>query len=117
MTDPMLQAIVRTVNDLDASVGITLSVQGGTITGYLISAGEYFDAAFEALDGPKRTKVGDKLKNLFSSATVRATDATPEFLHLKEARYFLDADVEEKGALWRGKLSDVSGFHFGVTKP
>lgn len=114
MTDPILQEVVRIVEQTNGGISITLTVQGRVITGKLISAGEYIDGVHAQL--PSGSEIGKQLGDYLASAKVRAEAAAAPFVHLQDARFFTEERLAEPGVYWRGKLSDVSGFYIGVTR-
>ena len=130
--DPMLLAYVRAV-ELGAELGLTINVPGATISGILIARRAYrvaHTAAFaEGARGAElhtlAAGVEESLAGELALADALAPDpgtpgAVPEdlaYLHLRDARFLsggaLVPPIGRPGALWRGRLEDVTGWSLG----
>ena len=98
--------------------GITLNVGGLLVSGYIASGRDFAmhysltDFILEKVDSPDSKRPPEDGE--------ASPDYLPEFIHLSDAHYFspggLPIPGEDKGVFWRGRLSDVSGFHFGILK-
>jgi len=136
--DFLLQAIVDLANTTGIEMGITLCVGGMVVSGVLISGKTYFEEiANDTLQssGPAdqaevRQGLSDYLGNLgklIYGQTVNEEQAgnkgdqimkrLPRYIHLRNAKVFHNSGQpmpENRGLWWRGRLSAVDGFSFGV---
>lgn len=96
------------ISKAEEPLHVTLFLPGTIITGAIISAEEYMNrnglnALWEMLNPSKNERVAFERR---------------EYIHLKDARFFLNANeltsTVQSGILWRGKLSSVVGFCFGA---
>jgi hypothetical protein len=130
--DNFLQELVGLVNLGSTTFGITLQVSGMLLYGVLIGGKEYFQAFGEAfgksvVDSTGNQEMGDSFKALFAERgnvydrTLEPDDepiVLPVFIHLRNV-YFLTPGlgqpipVTSEGVLWRGRISEVSGFVLG----
>ena len=127
MVDPFLQSLIRVVNRVDVEVPVTLAVQGLLISGMLCSALKYSEA-FSDSWGPELLSIfGDQGAELYRKSMTQGLNAmsnqsesTEGYIHLKQVQYRAGtASVESPagplpGHLWRGRLTDVSGFSLGL---
>lgn len=124
--DWLLQDVVRMINHLEAaSVGVTLTLPGGVITGELISLRQYFHEyaaqwkeAFRAL--PEVAETVEQQWKEFGDENSKSLKETNEalfsYIHLKNATFITANGVLKmggRGLLWRGRISTVSGFAIG----
>lgn len=141
--DPVLTALVRTVNaqTSEVTVGVTLTLTGSVVSGYLVPAQTWFEAmSVEAAASPgdgrdwallfthyaeemheraqhRRVakELDEQLPDRYAEA-IRAAD--PEvYVHLQQARVYgghRDDGFPTGGMAWRGRLADVAGWAFGV---
>jgi hypothetical protein len=124
-TDYILTSLVR-VAELDVEVGITLYINGLTITGHLINAVKYFELlSEEAKDGfgDGMSKGFDQhraaIEKIYKSNKNYRTDVV-RFIHLRDARIVSGSHFTPtigKGILWRGKTNKVDAFHLGIIMP
>ena len=120
--DPELWWLANFAAAGGVSIKVTLVLGGSTITGVLISDGEFFELLADAFDAGKGKKSGParfagilrgkaaERTRLDSSAG--RTGATPDVwhIHLRDARIWsLEGGARTLG-LWRGRLSEVSGW-------
>lgn len=130
--DLVLQELVRIFNsgDSDEGSGITLSVGGILVSGYLIGGAKYIEHFISHVSGEgtqdtERTqKVAGYLEPLREfyrppqdHSEVDPAWQYPVYIHLKNARFFHPggpAIPTNKPIWWRGRLSSVDGFSFGV---
>jgi hypothetical protein len=130
--DPMLLAYVRAV-ELGAELGLTITVPGATISGILISrrafrvahSAELAEGARGAdlhrlARGVEETLAGELALADALAPDTNDLDEVPEdltYLHLRAARFLsggaLVPSVGRPGALWRGRLEDVTGWSLG----
>lgn len=126
--DWYLRSLVEIVNKSQMEVGITLVVSGLIVTGTMISGKTYFEKFASDISGAMEKAFGpsgiDAIRESFAapskmyghSSEVPVTP--PGFIHLKDARFFISPNVgiPNSGSLWRGRLSQVSGFTLGEYK-
>lgn len=132
--DAVLATIVAMVNTFESGgFGITLTVGGSLVTGILISGTEYFQRFAEFWPQSTNTKLGETLKKIFmdvaedfgkqakeqfeehASGDYKTTSPL-QFIHLKDARVATPSGLVPThfGLLWRGRLSEVQAFSWGV---
>jgi hypothetical protein len=124
--DMVLQDLVGIVNRFPpSSFGVTFVAGGTVITGDLISAQEYFERYGQmwrqvlnsAPDVAK--KIGDDWTALGARHTEQATGNPTgpyNFAHLRNARVLMASGLypTSTGLLWRGRISQITGFSIGV---
>ncbi|PSN11762.1 hypothetical protein C7271_24235 [filamentous cyanobacterium CCP5] len=122
--DKALCALVAIPERTNIELGITLSVGGLIISGYLVSEEAYF---LQMMDIIGRTKaeadVRDTLKDFLDQLRkgLKAKDddekiRMPQFVHLRSAKMYPSQGhgMPTQGqALWRGRISSVDGFSLG----
>jgi hypothetical protein len=125
--DGFLQSLVDLMNRTPLEVGITLSVNGLTISGMMISGRRYFEMLGDSVASSltDQPTIAESLRqycsmpaSLYPAAgeTADADRPPPFFIHLRDARIFHNSGAPlptNQGVLWRGKLTDVSGFFIG----
>lgn len=124
--DWLLALLVNMVDtNLDFRVGVTLTVRGAVVTGQLISATRYFELfASKFGEGFQNEETGKGIAGVFQEygAEARAAAArnTSElgFVHLVNTQHLSPGapglPTASDGILWRGRLSEVSGFMLGT---
>ena len=138
MPDRFLLTLINIVDaDGELEVGITLYVSGVIVSGLLISARRYFELLNEAVqtDGSQegaglREALGDALTDVGESYRAAGLNIEAEAgqvaleLLLTSYIHMRNAEVHAPGgpghlapALWRGRLSHVSGWSLGVLAP
>ncbi|KQX76051.1 hypothetical protein [Aeromicrobium sp. Root472D3] len=120
--DVLLSFTVRMMEKLDtgdgptSSMSLTINVPGGVISGQLIARHrwvEQIQAAMMAADAQTGKAFGEAFEELKPPA-----DAKPNFLHLQNAHYVSGGSASAgDGFLWRGRISDVSGWSFTQAVP
>ena len=118
--DSALQALVFMVNNHNYEINITLNVNGVIISGKLCSGKEYFNEIGEAFKQNAKIEKPEKMKEILDISkqignmlyTENNIDQPPPYIHLKDAIFFGKKNTSQH-FLWRGKLSDVNGFHLG----
>jgi hypothetical protein len=103
---------------------MTLFVSGMVITGRLIGGKAFFAGLREQLTGffggPDATE--PEVLDFFTKDATELYDKTPEpqgappsFIHLAKAQVFTpgQAPMPTSGSFWRGRISQVDGWHFG----
>ncbi len=129
--DWFLEDLVRRANENGLSLGLTLCVGGGLVSGALIGGREYFEGfADEVASRVADPEVARRAREFFRSpAALYREEGGPgrakasslvdplSYIHLKAVR-FLTAGGEpipgKHGGYWRGKLSAVDGFVLGL---
>jgi len=124
-TDWVFENLVRSVNTEDHFfMSVTLCVNGGVLTGELISPRLYF-YEYGKLWEQVLAKAGDfaqKIRGNWEAigekelAELRGSDRkTVTFFHLRNARIVVGPQPIPNvgGFLWRGRISEVSGFAIG----
>jgi hypothetical protein len=122
--DWYLQSLVSLVNKSNIEFGITLFVEGLTISGQVVSGRKYFETFAKEFSGayPGNAESQENIRQaLASRASIydhKDSDGTPpppQFIHLVNCRCFSSGGVlpNNRGVLWRGKINAVSGFSLG----
>jgi hypothetical protein len=122
--DWFLQALVSLANS-GIETGVTLSVGGFLISGFLVSGKRYFeyiasDESLAGLNEDYRESVSKYYLTFGSIYGVQSDNENPPlptFLHLRGARYFHHAGKAiptNSGIWWRGRLSEIQGFSIGT---
>lgn len=119
--DFYLQSLVNMANDHGTEIGITLVLGGTVLTGTLISGPTYFKAFSEAFaaawpgDAQAKEDIRESLalpSTMYGQGKTEAVGAS--FIHLKGATVRTpNGYLPESGMLWRGRLTEVSGFMLG----
>lgn len=128
--DRALRAFAAIPERTKLELGITLSVHGIIVSGFLISEEAYFRGIAERItedrETPSETKdlLTDFIHQLQEGLKTKSDDSErsllPEFIHLREAKMY---PSQGKGipsygeALWRGRISSVDGFSLGEILP
>lgn len=120
--DWFLQSFVTMFNENNGSMGLTLVTHGFLVSGQLIGGKEYFEGFGDDLasaipnggDKIKQTykEMGEKVYNREKEGNSHA----PTFIHLKNAKFFHPNGQPiptNRGVLWRGRISEISGFSLG----
>jgi len=124
--DWLLQDVVRLINQVDGmSLGVTLVVGGGVVTGDLISVKNFFHE-YGKLWKEGFTSKAAELAEMFDQQWREFGDRAFEeikaakprlfgYVHLRNARYVLGSTFVPTagGMLWRGRISEVAGFSIG----
>ncbi|WP_342620756.1 gas vesicle accessory protein GvpU [Rhodoferax sp. GW822-FHT02A01] len=124
-TDWFLQSLVNLTNKSAFQVGITLQVSGMLVSGVLVSHKQYFEGfASELANAFADTEEAETIKTHISSyGDSYKSDGEneeplppPQFIHLKETRFFNTAGNPipgNRGVWWRGRICEVGGFTLG----
>ena len=127
-TDYHLILLVSLTNSADLEMGITLTVPGGIVTGNLISFSSWckkqahlvtpfhslgFSAYSDFLNNAAKELEQERADKYAIEAIKKEDD--PLFINLSEARFLTSEGplLSNPESLWRGKLSDVSGWMLG----
>lgn len=124
-SDWLLMDFVRYANS-GLSLPITLMMGGSLVSGTLIGGAQWLERfselTFDSLKGVSR-EIAEVLRgNIASYAEIYMRepeeDAPPaSFVHLYNAKIYTGGKIvptEGAGMLWRGRLSEVSGFNLGT---
>ena len=109
-------------------VPVTLQLSGLTVSGVTIDGPDYFrrlgDLVAEGMQTGNLSNAADSMREYFARYTEIYAPAEGEageppqpahYIHLENARFWgTDGQtINSQGALWRGRLSEVSGFFIG----
>ncbi|WP_301181601.1 gas vesicle accessory protein GvpU [Thalassolituus sp. UBA3500] len=121
--DPVLQQFVDMANTMKMSMGITLNIGGSAITGTLIGKDEYFETLGAQVKGALERMSGKPFEGTPFSSKGDTDEGESDhdfletrFIHLKGAQIMDVAGnrlPSEDGILWRGRLSEITGFILG----
>lgn len=124
--DWFLQKLVGFAN-IGICSGITLQVHGMIISGTTITGRKYFEEFAKSFGGGFRgdSELATSFTEMFASYAKiydkdpedQKFDDEPGYIHLENASFFLPgqpAMPRNSGVLWRGKISDVTGFNLGI---
>lgn len=117
--DALFEFLIYLVNNLEITIGITVSLNGMVLSGTLISAKEYFakfGKDFVSGFGVTDKSQSSDLENTFIDMGAKVQDDTSGFFHMENVRLFVGSHPV-KGSLWRGRISSVNGFVLGELKP
>lgn len=105
------------------SMPVTLSVGGLLICGETIGGKEYFKETLNLLSGAvtddSAKSLIEETMNGFMAPYEDPSDIKIGYIHLKNVSYHMPSDQDgiPNGAgakpMWRGRLSQIDGFHFG----
>lgn len=135
-TDHFLSFIVSQANDMAGEFPITLFLGGTAITGILIGGRAYFDEVarlvMQGTEGQIPAELVDNYRSMWSmhgsrypSEGLAERETAGEdllrfepvgFIHLRNAKFAFGSvgfAPQGDGMLWRGRLSEVSGFSYG----
>ncbi|MBF9131691.1 hypothetical protein I0C86_22375 [Plantactinospora sp. S1510] len=125
--DLALQILARIAQEDKVSIGVTLNVSGGIVTGTVIGRDRWFrelgDFVEASTDTPEARSLADYLGELMSGIAKPDDDddqvvATLRYgyIHLVNARYVSGSRVmpSQGSTLWRGRLSEIAGFSIGI---
>lgn len=121
-TDGMLELLVAAVNGTKTQMSVTLSIPGGIITGLMISYGEWLRLVDERIlrDSPNATGMLDMWIEQEAETRDDESHTLPNFVHLTGAGYVewsgMSPNPDTDGLLWRGRLSEISGWSLGSFK-
>lgn len=119
--------IVNRSSDDSTAIGVTLNVQGITVSGLLISRKKYYDEVYNVISLHSSDSEGWKLlfedMKKFLPRNEDEWDLTDDVmgitvLCLKDAKYLIGAEpIPVSGpALWIGKIESVDGFMIGTLR-
>jgi hypothetical protein len=132
--DGQLRFLVHLVNGTDTEIGITLTVGGLLISGYLASGHRYFEDFADTItagyargnadaDEASLTEMREGFalpgKSIGGAAREGKLGRAPRFIHVRKVHYFLPGaapiptNVEEQ-SWWRGRMDRVDGYQLGA---
>lgn len=119
-SDPLLELLIEMTDETGAELPITLQVSGLVVSGKLIGKAAYLDE-FTCLfaQGMTDRQAVEGLRKSFaeiSSDSESGVAVPPTAVHVKDAALFGVGNMPvpyERGALWRGRLSEVDAFFLG----
>ncbi len=135
--DWLLTVLVDSVNRAGFSFGITLTISGGLVSGWVVSGNEYFHGIANVLEEAGGEAFAQVMRQVavqrypMFQAGMEEADPTSEaepdelegsdyqsvgYIHLRDARFFYGGNAipGNQGVWWRGKLSAVVGFTYGL---
>lgn len=120
-TDWFLQQLASWANSMSIEFGITLNTPSGIVSGTVISHQKYFIAFADSFAGAWPGESKEKLRELIAGhgkpLSEEEESANPfiNYIHLKDAQIYAPGQnpIPQKGILWRGKISAISGFNLG----
>ncbi|MEB3355301.1 MAG: gas vesicle accessory protein GvpU [Synechococcales bacterium] len=124
--DRLLQALVAIPEKTSIQLSLTLNVSGLIVSGQLISRQTYFKRLAHMIqDSDASDIVKDSLDEFIGQVghEIEGDEihsngvALPTFIHLKNAQMYPSNGrgmPSNTDALWRGRISEVSGFSFGA---
>jgi hypothetical protein len=125
--DFFLQTLVEIVNRTDIEMDVTLTIGGALVSGMMISGKSYYERlsslVSKSIDNKDAIAFFKKILEEHEAIYDGATEETPLFnvayIHLKNVK-FTGTDgnsiPDNDGTLWRGRISQVSGFNLGTFK-
>lgn len=119
--DWLLQFLVSDINEAGGSMPITLWMASGTVSGRLIPAKDYYEKIIGQLNQGAPPEVAEQnARVLRDVGEVYYSETEPNanntmFIHLEGAQLVSPSGAmpSEGGVLWRGRISQVTGFHLG----
>jgi hypothetical protein len=119
-SDPLLELLIEMTDETGAELPITLQVSGLVVSGKLIGKAAYLDE-FTSLftQGMTDRQTVEGLRKSFAEISADSENeaaAPPTAVHVKDAALFGVGNMPvpyERGALWRGRLSEVDAFFLG----
>lgn len=114
--DELLRLFVKLANRGELSIGITLISAGQVVTGQLIGLKEYIQGLGYILDSASAsTTENNPWSTVFNETIDNWPLEEPQFIHLKNAKFLSNTITpSNQGVLWRGDLTAVSGWNFGI---
>lgn len=124
VADPMLDTFVE-LADAGLGVSLTLTLPGGVVTGMLVGRTQWLGLFREALTATGETgaAIGSQIEQAWLKRMDDEDTTLPYgFVHLQGAKFLLGSSQHSlvphnEGLLWRGRLSEVSGWSLGGVEP
>ena len=104
--------------DPTASMGLTVTVAAGLITGDLIGANRWFKEIGEA--HPELRELAEGLGSTAGRTDLPDDQVDWTYIHLRNARIFTGGQqftTSGGGIYWRGRISEITGWSFGIFSP
>ena len=126
--DSYLVGFVSAVNsaaDVDFSIYLTLTIPSGMLNGELISGSRWWDELADTMQQVSTLPADERgFAAMFRERAAReqeedAATAGPTlptlYIHLRDARVYTPGQpgLPGNGMLWRGRLSEITGWGFG----
>lgn len=114
MKDGLLVTLVGIAEgDEPFEIDVTLLVGGFLVSGFIVSAEKFME------NHPASKAFWKQVTELRAKAipSDQAEDATRNFIHLREARFYTPGEAPipgNEGVYWRAPLESVQGFNFGL---
>lgn len=119
--DGLLELLVRGVQHApSAKLSVTLVMRGVVVTGILVGRDIWADEVTKLISsaGPMGKDLGETIQQTFMEADLESPadgQTVYRFIHLVQAQYVDGSGpVNKPGVPWRGRLSEVSGWNFGM---
>ncbi|RQZ14056.1 gas vesicle protein [Burkholderia sp. Bp9031] len=117
--DWTLKFLVDLANNHGVEMGVILTIGGSVVTGTLIGGKKYFEELADKVGNawPGSAEVKEEMRKVFAQPASLYENGGPpsaSYIHLKDAKFVQPTAVfPAHGILWRGRLSEVSGFSIG----
>jgi len=121
LRDPFLEELICIADECNkdtgetSGIGITISVNGMLVSGYIISYREHLEHYCNSVlpSNIKQMRMDDYEKHYNENEYRR------NFIHLKNVRFYTPGQVPIPGddisnVFWRGRLAEIAGFNLGV---
>ncbi|MEZ3160952.1 hypothetical protein AB1K54_10445 [Microbacterium sp. BWT-B31] len=113
--DLLLYGLVKGITELGGRWGLTVHVGGATVSGIAIGSREWFDGLLDLMDGAGEG--GDVVAHSLAQSFMelgpdRLAALSEGFLHMRDAS-ILAGGTTLTMPLWRGALSEVTGWSSG----
>jgi hypothetical protein len=118
--DPFLRVLVDIANGGKNEFGVTLIVGGFLVSGILVGVRKYYEGFTNTFAGgiPNKEDAERISQALMQMCPPQDAELAPaECIHLQSAHFFTaaaDPIPSGDGVWWRGRLSEVGGFHLGI---
>ncbi|MBB6131352.1 hypothetical protein [Mucilaginibacter lappiensis] len=116
LKDWIFLSLVEQMNISEGELSVTINSNGIVISGTLIGVREYFDLFSPTIglfdvDNPL-SDIKERLHGIDKMKSEVASGIKANYFHLKNAVFYGNSihPFPISGALWRGKISEVSGF-------
>lgn len=122
--DQLIEGLVRLAESFEegepktgVEIQITLATGGFLVSGIIISKSAFMktNPITEPFDRIEKEEISK-----LPPSEVKQDDGIRRFIHLKDAKYFIPGQkpipTTGPGIFWRGRISAVNGFNFGVLR-
>lgn len=126
--DLLLDFVTGPESDQDGTIALTVNSGGVVISGLVVSSSEYQRRAADQLRDGGAGEAADAFERILTAARRSSTEesqrrqeaglptAARRFLHMRDTRVRSATEYIDT-PLWRGNLSDISGWSFGSHNP